>query len=263
VLSRGTRTTLLARGLGVPLALRQGLTVQVVADGAASITPARVGADPAKILVLRQAGAPLPDCGAILVGEAFSEGIVLTLTVVIMIGVFGRAGLPALGAMSYVLSTLTVISVALVMSGPNRKRLLRALPLSPARRVQALQAMRHFAGSARRLLHLPVRTKAIILLAAALHLCARLALLPILTAGSVHAAQLPALLAWGLTLLYAGSLVPLPSAGGMMELGFAAVFRAIIPAQALVAVLLWWRIYTFYLGALMGALVLTITRRRA
>jgi uncharacterized membrane protein YbhN (UPF0104 family) len=154
------------------------------------------------------------------------------------------------------------VVVALVLSGPQRKRVLRALPISPERRLRLLQFMRHFAAHCRQLFRLSGRYPLLILLAAVVHICARVAILPILCLDSVAPDALPVMSAWAFTLLYAGALVPLPSAGGVIELGFAAAFGSLIPSHGLIAALLWWRIYTSYLGALGGAVVLWASRRK-
>jgi uncharacterized membrane protein YbhN (UPF0104 family) len=263
LLSRAARTRLLARGLQARLSWRQSMAVQVAADGAGAVTPARIGSDPAKLLILTRSGIDLPRAGAILVGEALSEAALLTLLALLMAASIRPGGVAALGALTYVVSTGAAVIGALLVSGPNRKRILRALPLSDQRRLVVLQGLRHFASHARKLFGLPAGYVAGVSVAAGLHICARTALLPILCAGLVNPAQLPALAAWSFTLLYAGALVPLPSAGGMIELGFAAALSHAIPADALIAVMLWWRIYTTYLGALAGALVLSFTRRHA
>ena len=263
LLSRAARTMLLARGLHARLSLGQSLAVQVAADGAGAITPARIGSDPAKLLILTRSGIDLPRAGAILVGEALSEAALLTLLALLAAMFIRPGGGAALGALSYVISTGAAVVVALLVSGRNRKRILRALPLSEQRRILVLQGLRHFASQARKLFVLPAGYMAGVSVAAGLHICARAAVLPILCAGLVSPAQLPALAAWSFTLLYAGALVPLPSAGGVIELGFTAALSAAIPPDALIVVMLWWRIYTTYLGALAGALVLSFTRRHA
>jgi hypothetical protein len=64
------------------------------------------------------------------------------------------------------------------------------------------------------------------------------------------------LLAWPMLLLYAGALVPAPGGGGAIELVFAAALDDVLSPDHLVAALLWWRFYTYYLSALLGAIVL-------
>jgi uncharacterized membrane protein YbhN (UPF0104 family) len=261
LLARAARTRLLAHGLQAKLGVRDAVAVQLMADGASAITPARIGADPAKLMWLRRAHIEVARGGVILIGEATSEAVALTILVLVAAWLLRPHGAVALGALAYVLSTGSAVVVALVLSGRHRKRVLRALPLSPARRIQLLQILRHFAAHARQLFRLPGRYQMLILLAAATHICARVLILPILCFESVTPAALPVLGAWAFTLLYAGALVPLPSAGGVIELGFAAAFGRLIPTDALIPALLWWRIYTFYLGALGGAVVLWRSRR--
>jgi uncharacterized membrane protein YbhN (UPF0104 family) len=263
LIGRSLRIAYLARSLHVPLTVRQGLTVQIAADGAAAITPARLGADPAKLFMIGRAGSDLPRSGAILAGEAVSEAIVLALLVAAIALCFGGPGLVALGALSYVVSTGALVVLALVASGPTRKRILRVLPMPARWRLRAVPAMHRFARHARRLLMLPARVRLSIALATLLHITARVSLLPLLCIGRVDVASFPSLVAWAFTLLYAGALVPLPSAGGAIELGFTAALGSLMHGPVLIVILLWWRIYTFYLGALTGALLLATVRKSA
>jgi uncharacterized membrane protein YbhN (UPF0104 family) len=263
LLGRATRIVLLARGVNASLSLPDAATTQIAADGAAAVTPSRVGADPAKLLVLGRAGIDLPRAGAILVGEALAEALVLALVVIAIALIVGPPGRVALAALSYALSTGLLVLLALRATGPHRKRMLRLLPMPGRWRVRMLPTLRHFTDATGMLQHLPALIKTGIALTTLLHMSARVALLPILCIGTVSSAHLPALTAWAFALLYAGALIPLPSAGGAIEVGFAAALRDLIPPASLIPVLIWWRIYTFYLGALTGTLVLTFTRRSA
>lgn len=67
---------------------------------------------------------------------------------------------------------------------------------------------------------------------------------------------------WPLVLLYAGSLLPPPGGGGAVEITFIAALTSVVGGVELAGTLLWWRVYTFYLGALAGGLVLVLALGR-
>lgn len=101
-----------------------------------------------------------------------------------------------------------------------------------------------------------------VLLVSLVHIMARLSVLPILVAGLDGQAPLGPLVAWPLVLLYAGSLLPPPGGGGAVEVTFLAALTAVVGGVGLAGTLLWWRVYTFYLGALSGGLVLVLALGR-
>jgi len=55
--------------------------------------------------------------------------------------------------------------------------------------------------------------------------------------------------------------VPLPGGSGGAEGSFVLFFAPFFPDDLLVALLL-WRIVTYYLGMVVGALVMTVSRKR-
>jgi hypothetical protein len=56
--------------------------------------------------------------------------------------------------------------------------------------------------------------------------------------------------------LYTTALLPPPGGGGGVEVVFATLLGGVLPDAVLASALVWWRVYTFYLGAALGALVL-------
>jgi hypothetical protein len=56
--------------------------------------------------------------------------------------------------------------------------------------------------------------------------------------------------------LYTTALLPPPGGGGGVEVVFATLLGGVLPDAMLASALVWWRVYTFYLGAALGALVL-------
>ena len=68
------------------------LRTTLAGDFGASITPARSGAEPARFLVLAEAGVPTPSALVVLFAELFLEALSLATVVIIVAIVFRHAG---------------------------------------------------------------------------------------------------------------------------------------------------------------------------
>src|SRR5262252_833609 len=71
--TRSIKIRLSAASLRIPLDVRTSLRVSLGGDFGGSITPARSGAEPARFLILREAGLPVADTLVILFLELFLE----------------------------------------------------------------------------------------------------------------------------------------------------------------------------------------------
>ena len=100
---------------------------------------------------------------------------------------------------------------------------------------------------------------------ALLRMACRLAVLPLLVtpllADPPSAALLGDLILRPFFVLYATALLPLPGGGGGVELTVAAALAGVLAPATLGVTLLWWRVYTFYLSALAGGLMLLRPKR--
>jgi uncharacterized membrane protein YbhN (UPF0104 family) len=142
------------------------------------------------------------------------------------------------------------------------------LRLGAQRWENARRAIAEFKIQARRLSTLPALWTIGVVLATVVHIGARLAVLPTLalplfaaTAGS--APPLADMVLRPFFVLYATALLPPPGGGGGVEVTFAAALGDTLGPGALAATVVWWRIYTFYLSAALGALTLIPPRRPA
>jgi hypothetical protein len=261
---RGVRVMIIARGLGERLTLVTSIGAQLAGDAAGSMTPSRMGSDPAKLAILARDGVHPGAGGALMVGEILAEIVVLTLVAIGAAFVLPTAHNVALGALSYsaVVACTTALAIGLVRTPSEEPpALLRRLGISALRWQHFRNVAQQFAAKSRALLRLRVTTVALVLLVTAIHMASRLAILPILAATDRAVANIGPLIAWPLVLLYAGALVPAPAGGGAVEFGFAAALGAALPANVLAGALVWWRIYTFYLSTLCGGLVIMFAGR--
>ena len=96
------------------------LRTTLAGDFGASITPARSGAEPARFLVLAEAGIPTPSALVVLFAELFLEALSLATVVIVVAIVFRHAGI-VLGALvgvvgAYVGFVLGIAAIAVVLS---------------------------------------------------------------------------------------------------------------------------------------------------
>jgi uncharacterized protein (TIRG00374 family) len=263
---RGGRITLLAKGLGRGISLRAAMATQLTGEAAAAVTPSRSGSDPARLVALKRLGVDLPTGMVVLVGEMVAEGIVLLAVVAALVVILPAGRLPVLGALPYAAAALALPFAAVLLARlPARRtppRLLMAFGLRTNTWRGIRSGARRFRRKTRALLRLDALTVVGILLVSLVHVVARLAILPILALGLTPGLPLGPLVVWPLLLLYTGSLLPPPGGGGGVELAFAAALTTLLGGPTLAAVLFWWRVYTFYLGALVGAGVLFLTYGR-
>ena len=96
------------------------LRTTLAGDFGASITPARSGAEPARFLVLAEAGIPTPSALVVLFAELFLEALSLATVVIVVAIVFRHAGI-VLGALvgvvgAYAGFVIGIAAIAVVLS---------------------------------------------------------------------------------------------------------------------------------------------------
>lgn len=267
---RAAKIAFSARACGVPITVGTAARTTLAGDFATAITPARLGAEPARFLVLSEAG--VAPAKALL--TLYLELLVELVSLLVVVGILFvlvplstpmKAVLAMVGG--YATTVMGVGAVAVVLS---RRQLsgpppawVRAAGVNSWlwRRLQI--ALRHLRESVAALRHAHPVKMAISLGCSVVHVAARLAILPVI-ALSLHAGtDLLSLVLWPLVLLYGGALVPAPAGGGAMEFGFKAAMDGTIPAGALATALIWWRFYSYFIYVLLGAIASGRTVMRA
>lgn len=266
LLCRGGRLTLLARGVARPLGLVGACATQLVGEAAAAVTPSRSGSDPARLLALRRLGVDLPGGGAMMVGEMVVEAVALAVAVLLLVLLVPGIGIPTAGIALYVVGSLTVATgiVGLAAGGGRRRlpRVLRWLGLGRRGWTWIRAGARRFRREVRELSRASRSLAAGAVGLSIARVALRLSFLPLLVAPFAPDAHLGPLVEWPLLLLYTMSVLPPPGGGGSVELGFSVGLASTLPAGALAGILVWWRVYTFYLGAVLGGLILALSRVR-
>jgi uncharacterized membrane protein YbhN (UPF0104 family) len=270
VLARAFKIMASARACGVPLRFRTALTTSLAGDFAAAITPARAGAEPARYLVLAEAGIAPAARVLVLFLELFLEMWSLVLVCGALAWAFAGAGSSARGLAALVGGySGVVLGVGAVGVGLARRHARGPAPAWVRRAgghaghwrgVQRL--MRGARTGVAALRHARPGVMALALGGSVVHVLGKVAALPVLVvaAGAATGVAVPLtrealapLVLWPLALFYGGVVVPAPGGGGFIEGAFAATLRDAIPPTLFAASLLWWRFYTFYLYLLVGA----------
>lgn len=259
-LCRGGRLVLLARAAGGGIGMEGALRSQLGGEAAGAVTPARAGAEPTKIWLLAGDGLSLGSIGAVLIGEILVEVAVLAAVAAAIAALDPDVGGAAGATFAYAGMGVGGAGLAVAVASLPRRdapSLWKRLGLGEGRWRRVRAGARSFLGRLRRLQRAGPGVMAALAGLTAAHIAARLVVLPVLASGAGVDAPLGTLLAWPMLLLYGGALVPIPGAGGTVEVGFAAALGSAFTPATLAPVLVWWRVYTHYLSAALGAVVLT------
>lgn len=270
--SRAFKLTWSAKAVGARLPFRTSLRVCLGGDFGASITPARMGAEPARYLILAESGMSIPDAMVVMYTELFFEMISLAAVVWVIVVFFDASptarlaltgivgiysatilGLGALGlflSWNHVTDTPPAWAAALRITG-GKWAFVRRWVDRIRGTVEAFKRMKFRWGAAS-------------LASSIVHVGIRFTILPaIVYSMTTGIVPLAPLVVWPFTFIYGAGVLPAPGGGGAVEFAFHTTLGDTIPAAAFAASLVWWRFYTFYLYIALGALVAGNTVLRA
>jgi uncharacterized protein (TIRG00374 family) len=263
LLTRSIKIRLSGAALRIPLSVRTSLRVSLGGDFGGSITPARSGAEPARFLILRESGLGVADALVILFLELFLEMLSLAALAVGLAFALGSSSAEVRGLVGMVAAYSTFVIGAGVIGYTAARRWGEGAPPPLARRLHV--TAERWRAVQRSLHHLrdnvtKMRTARWWILSASfvfslLHVLMRLSVLPIVVYALGVRAALGPLVLWPLAIIYGGAAAPVPAGGGLIEVAFRGALDEHIPPQMLGAALLWWRVYTFYILLVGGALV--------
>jgi uncharacterized protein (TIRG00374 family) len=271
VAARSLKLTLSAKAVRTDLSFTTAVRTSLGGDFGAAITPARMGAEPARFLILAEAGKPAADAMVILYCELFFEMLSLVIVVTgvaILFPSSGRAVAAMVGIVGgYSAFVLGLGAVAVMLS---RRKIGDEPPWARRFRLHGkrwelvqrwFERVRTTVDAFRQMRY---GWATLSLLASVVHIAARLTVLPaiVYTMTNVYVPVAP-LVVWPLGIIFGAAVVPAPGGGGAVELAFKAVLQGVIPADLFGASLVWWRFYTFYIYVAFGALVAGNTALRA
>lgn len=259
-----------AHALRIPFSLSTSLRTNLGGDFGAGITPSRSGSEPARFLILSEARMAPTAIILLLFAEMFLEMLSVLVIAVVLSMVFKGSG-AIVGGVLWVALVYSVFVVVVGYAGftlankasgpPPRWVAMFGLHGERWRRVQTgLHALRE------RLASLGTARRGMLgwaMLLSALHVLARLAVLPALVFSYDRSVALAPLVLWSLALLYGANAAPAPAGGGLIEVAFRSSLGGVIPAPYFAATLIWWRFYSFYALVLLGAVVAGRTVMRA
>ena len=271
ICSRAFKVKMSARAVGVTLAFRTAVRTVLAGDFGAAVTPARSGAEPARFLVLAEAGVPAASALVIMFLELFLEALSLALVAALLAFGFSGSG-RVVGALvglvggyaGFVIGVgagLFVLSVRHAYGAPPTWARRIGLNAFLWRRLQ--RALRQLRTSVAELREAHPGLLVISYFASVAHVVFRLVVLPIIVLGLVDGVKLAPLVLWPLALFYGGVVAPAPGGGGFIEVAYNAALDGTIPAAIFGASLIWWRFYTFYLYILLGGVAAGRTALRA
>jgi glycosyltransferase 2 family protein len=264
LLARGAKVWLSAIAMRIPMSYRLAVRASAGGDFGAAITPNKSGAEPARYLIMTEAGMHAAQILLVIYAELFLEMISLALVAIGLFVVFHNAGSTLIGVVGavglyavFVLGTGALgffLSKKYGTTGPAPKWA-RRFKLHGARWKKVQHALATLRTAIDGIKHMRVGMTALALLASIVHICLRIAILPaiVYSLGEQHVPLAPLVL-WPVALMWGSAVSPLPGGGGAVEVGFKAALGHAIPARIFGAALVWWRFYTFYLFILLGAL---------
>lgn len=271
ILTRTIKIQWSAAALRIPLSFLAALRVCLGGDFGASITPSRSGAEPARFLVLAEAGVPAAGSILILFTELFLEMTSLCLLCALLAVAFHGSGevvslmIAMIGGYAAIVLSLGAFGYFLAHRGADGPPppWARSLGLGDGRwRVvqRALHSLRSGIAALKSARLLPMCGAFV---ASMVHVSLRLAVLPIVALAMDPTLPVAKLVLWPLVFLYGGAVAPAPGGGGAVEFGFKFAFSGVMSPSVLGGALVWWRFYSFYLYVVLGALAAGSTVLRA
>jgi uncharacterized protein (TIRG00374 family) len=264
IAARSLKLTWSAKSVRIRLPFRVSVRTSLAGDFGGAITPARSGAEPARFLVLAEAGIAATNALVVLFAELLLEALSLAAVVVVIAIVFRNAG-RVLGALIGVVGVYAGFVLGIAMLAIVLAR--RDVAFTPPRWAERIglragrwRVIRDWLAKVRMAVeavrNVNVAWALAAFLASVVHVGMRLCVLPALVLPAVNEqVRIEPLALWPLGFLYGAAVVPAPGGGGAVELAFRAALGSVIPPHAFPAALLWWRFYTFYIYIILGAII--------
>lgn len=213
--SRTARLRWLVRGAGSSLGWLDALRVNALADAGATLTPLRLGGEPARVVGMRLAGVPLP-----VVGVAIGYELITAWPVLLALGgalfatlapEWWRSAVPGFVALTrergpWLVALVALLVAALLAGRALRKRLPPGLHAGLGAIADSWRCMPRWPV----LLSLPL---------SAINVVSRVALLPVLAMTLPDPPSFAALWVGSFLLVYGQLVLPTPAGAGAVDLG--------------------------------------------
>jgi len=263
LLTRAIKIRLSGAALRIPLDVRTALRVSLGGDFGGSITPARSGAEPARFMILREKGLRVADALVILFVELFLEMLSLAALAIGLAVVLGGSSAEVRGLIGMVAAYSAFVigagaigyTAARRSTGGPRPAWASRLGMGDERWHAVQRSLGHLRDNVTKLRTARWWIMGASLAFSILHVLMRLSVLPIVVYALGVRVAIGPLMLWPLAIIYGGAAAPVPAGGGLIEVAFRGALDEHIPARVLGAALLWWRVYTFYILLIGGAIV--------
>lgn len=259
--TRAWRIQLATWAAGGTLSFRDALRLNLYGEAASTLTPNRLGGEPARFLGMAWSGVrpvtALVGLGVEVAAEWPVFGLVAIALGIYYIPDWSEAASRWLGrnlARDLLTLELAVLAVLVVIYG--LQRLVRAGRIRHRVRRQWRVALAHVRRA-------PWWVLGVGALLTVVSLAARALVLPALVLGQAEAPPFDVMFFGALALLHAALVVPLPSGGGGIELAFLSGFAGDFGPGHQALTLLMWRFYTAVLLTVLGVYLLVRTHGTA
>ncbi|HET7025171.1 MAG TPA: lysylphosphatidylglycerol synthase transmembrane domain-containing protein [Gemmatimonadales bacterium] len=248
IVARSLRLKFFCDSIGSPLSLGEGIVVNAFGDAACSLTPARLGGEPARLAGILRYRIP-------------TEAAIVAITVEALLGwpmiIAGGAFLTWRYApewwqtaepgivrhMHGMWPWFAVVGVVSILLWWLARRWIRVS--APDRLRRSWQRVRVYW---RRMPHWPIVLSQPL---SFVNVAARTAILPVLALTLPSPPPMGPLFLGSFALLYSQMILPTPSGAGVVELGFLAGAAGSLGGEG-AELLVWWRFYTSVVGVVLG-----------
>ena len=273
------------RHQGIKAKLRSSLMVSLIGMFYSNVTPAATGGQPMQVFAFKKRGVPTGVSSSGLAVKFFCfQTAVLTLGGLMWIlnpGIVGQCidrG-RVIVVTGFVLNGITVLAVLLLTINRNIVRAIITLLIRLGKTLHLIKsvesatsradaALSDFGASVDMLTHHPLRLLEILCISYIQVLGLMSMAYCVYRAMGQNTASYGEILTLQVLLYIAASFTPLPGASGAQEGGFYLFFQDIFPENKLLAALLLWRFFTYYLTLIIGLVcvsadsVMTIRKRK-
>ena len=246
LVARTWRLQWLVLGVGSRISFAESFRINLYAEAGASLTPMRVGGEPARLAGMLGAGVPATASFVAIAYEVITAWpVLIAIAAWIMVKYapewWDTAGPHLATNLREGWEWALAVALLSLLAWLGARRIARALPR------QVVRPLRRILVYWRRMPRWPLLAS---LPLSAVNVITRVALLPVLALTLPDAPPLPVLIVGSFALIYSQLILPTPSRAGVVDLGFLGGAAGNLAGNG--GLLLAWRIYSNGIGTALG-----------